>query len=44
MSGISLQDFFYLEINLQDIFSEITHTRPQKSNGPPLSWFDIIIN
>ena len=25
-------------------FSEITHTRPHKSNGPSLSWFDISIN
>lgn len=40
-SGISWQDFFSLEISLQDnFFSEISHTPPQKSNGRPLgsSW------
>ena len=44
--GISLQEFFALEISLQDIFfpklphgllSMITHTSPQKSNGRPLN-------
>ena len=39
MAGISLQDFFSLEISLQDIFSEITHTPSQKSNGRPLNRF-----
>ena len=31
MSGISLQDSFFLEISLHNnLFSEITHTPPQK--------------
>ena len=37
MAGISLQDFFSLEISLQDIFSEISHTPSQ--NGRPLNRF-----
>ena len=37
MAGSSLQDFFSLEISLQYIFSEITHTPSQKSNGRPLN-------
>ena len=39
MAGISLQDSFSLEISLQDIFSKITHTPSQKSNGRPLNRF-----
>ena len=39
MAGISLQDFFSLEISLQDMFSEITHAPSQKSNGRPLNRF-----
>ena len=39
MGGISLQDFFSLEISLQDMFSEITHSPSQKSNGRPLNRF-----
>ena len=32
-----LQDFFPLEISLQDIFfPDITHSPPHKSNGRPL--------
>ena len=39
MAGFSLQDFFSLEISLEDMFSEITHTPSQKSNGRPLNRF-----
>ena len=31
--------FFFTIKALQEIFSQIFHFSPQRSNGPPLSWF-----
>ena len=42
--GSFSQDFSPLEIGLHDIFSEIPHTTPRKSNGWPLISSHLFLN